>query len=150
MDRDLLKGYLEEGLSLERIAERAERHPSTVGYWIQKHGLCANGRSKHIARGGVAREQLEPFVERGATLREIAEDLDRSASTVRYWLRRYGLKTKGYGYRRKMALEARRRGNSRFTSICERHGETDFSLYPTVGRAVASAAVLRFRAGARR
>jgi transposase-like protein len=94
MDRALLEAYLEEGLSLEQIGERIERHPSTVGYWIKKHGLQAAHHHRFAPRGGLTREQLAPLVEAGLTVREIASRLDRSPVTVRHWLRRYALRTR--------------------------------------------------------
>ena len=72
---------------------RFRRHPSTVAYWIAKHGLEANGHEKHAAKGGLDREVLATLVAQGATIREIAAAVDRSAGTVRHWLGRYGLKT---------------------------------------------------------
>lgn len=37
----LLQRYLEDGLSLEQIGGLVNRHASTVGYWLKKHGLVA-------------------------------------------------------------------------------------------------------------
>ena len=39
--------WLEEGLSLEQIGERTGRHPSTVSYWLEKHGLEPAHRERH-------------------------------------------------------------------------------------------------------
>jgi len=123
MDRALLKQYLEQGLSLSQIGVRVDRDPSTVGYWVQKHGLVANGRAKHAPKGGIPREVLEPLVEGGSSIREVAQLLDVSIATVRHWLKRYGLKTKSRAGRRfagpKPAL---------ITDECPRHGQTDFIL----------------------
>src|SRR5213594_3337480 len=91
MDEDLLERYLAQGMSLPQIGALTNRDPSTVGYWIQKHGLVANGKDKYAPRGGLTREQLEPLVESGATLAEMALAVDRSVSTVRYWLGRFAL-----------------------------------------------------------
>jgi Helix-turn-helix domain len=41
MERDLLERYLDEGLSLPKIGRLVGRHPSTVAYWVKKHGLRA-------------------------------------------------------------------------------------------------------------
>lgn len=45
------KGFLEECLanemSLDAIGERTGRHPSTVSYWLKKHGLEARGAERH-------------------------------------------------------------------------------------------------------
>ena len=53
MDRDRLKRYLEQGLSLPQIGALENRDPSTVGYWVRKHGLEANGRGKYAPRGAL-------------------------------------------------------------------------------------------------
>ena len=44
MDRDHLVQLLAEGLSLEQIGVIVGRHPSTIAYWLARHGLRANGR----------------------------------------------------------------------------------------------------------
>jgi transposase len=130
MDRDQLKQWLDEGLSLPQIGELAGRHPSTVGYWVRKHGLVANGKAKYAPRGGLTRAQLEPLVQRGATLQEMAESLDRSTSTVRHWLRVFGLRSSRHHRRRSRAIAAREAGLTRFGGICRRHGETEFLALP--------------------
>jgi hypothetical protein len=55
VDRDRLKVYLEQGLSLIQIGALENRDPSTVGYWVRKHGLEANGRdrTRHAAASNV-------------------------------------------------------------------------------------------------
>jgi transposase len=92
MDRVSLEQLLGQGLSLAEIGRRFDLHEATVSYWLKKHGLQAANRAKHASRGGVAREELEPLVEAGKSIAEIAEAIDRSKATVRHWLIRYGLK----------------------------------------------------------
>lgn len=125
MERDRLEGYLDRGLSLEQIGALENRDPSTIGYWVRKYGLLANGSDRHASRGGLAREQIAPLVDSGLTLGEIAQELDRSVSTVRYWPRRYGLRTDRAG-RSQVARKTRANGGTRFTSVCRRHGQGDF------------------------
>ena len=125
MHRDLLERYLDAGLSLRQIGTLAARDPSTVAYWVEKHGLAANGRGRHAARGGLSREQLEPLIDRGATMREIADALDVSQSTVRYWLKKLGMRTKNRVGRRPR-VKGRRLPTTMAT--CRRHGETEFVL----------------------
>jgi transposase len=125
MDRGLLEGYLAEGLSLTEIGALTNRDASTVGYWVKKYGLTANGRVKYAQRGGLDRRELERLVERGATLSEIARELDRSVSTVRHWLARYELKTSN-ARRRLGRLDGAK--PKVVMSECHRHGRTDFVL----------------------
>lgn len=126
MERDQLKAWLEEGLSLPQIGALVGRDPSTVGYWVQKYGLVANGNAKYSPRGGLTLEQLEPLVNEGATLKEIAEYLNRSISTVRYWLSRYGLRTNGHRRHRPAFRLADEAGLSRVLAECSRHGLVEF------------------------
>jgi hypothetical protein len=129
MDPAQLKRWLDAGLSLEQIGVLTNRDASTVGYWVRKHGLRANGQQKYSPRGGLAREELEPLVESGLTLREMADHLSRSISTVRYWLGRHGLKTKRRHANRDKARAAREAGENRFIGQCRHHDETVFLVF---------------------
>ena len=51
MERESLRLLLAQGLSVEKIARPFGKHPSTVSYWMGKHGLDAPNRDKHAARG---------------------------------------------------------------------------------------------------
>jgi transposase len=128
MDKPFLERCLAEGMSLPQIGELTARDPSTVGYWVQKHGLVANGKARYAPRGGLTREQLEPFVESGATLQEMAETLGRSMSTIRHWLQKHGLTTLNRRGPRPRADEARAAGLTEIELECPRHGRTRFFL----------------------
>ena len=129
MDRDRLKSYLEQGLSLIQIGALENRDPSTVGYWVKKHGLSATGRDRYAPKGGVTRDVLSRLIERELTIAQIADELGLSASTVNYWLRRHTLKTqRGHG-RRALAFAALEAGSNRFVARCARHGETEFLVF---------------------
>ena len=93
MEADWLRSRLESGRSIESIAREAGKAPSTVAYWVNKHGLTSTHAVKHAARGAIAREALEELMAEGLTIRVMAERLDRSYSTVRHWLARHGLAT---------------------------------------------------------
>jgi 5-methylcytosine-specific restriction endonuclease McrA len=93
MDRAWLHEQLAAGRSIEAIAREVGRDPSTVAYWVAKHGLASAHAAKHASRGGIAREQLEPLVARAYTVEQIAHELGFGATTVRYWLKRHGLTT---------------------------------------------------------
>lgn len=127
MERRLLEECLAEGMSLEAIGKRVGKHPSTVSYWLKKHGLTAIGRDRFSPRGGIDRAVLEPAVENGLTLHEMAKMVNRDISTVRYWLRQYGFKATG-GSRRRETREAKQRGERHIERSCPRHGRTKFVL----------------------
>lgn len=93
MKREFLEEQLAAGRSLEQIGAMVGKNPSTVGYWVKKHGLHAAYRERHAAKGGIAREVLESRVDRGLTTRDIAAELGVSQATVRHWLKRHGLRT---------------------------------------------------------
>ena len=127
MDRAGLERLLDEGLSLEDIGRRLARHPSTVGYWLRKHGLEANGRARHAPRGGIPIEALEPLVADGLSIREIAAELEVGYGTVRHWLRRHGLRTKA-AERPRTTREDRDAADPVVLMVCFRHGTTEFGL----------------------
>ncbi|MCL2419956.1 MAG: helix-turn-helix domain-containing protein [Conexibacteraceae bacterium] len=121
---------LGQGVSVEQIAKRFGKDPSTVSYWMKKHGLVAPNREKYAAKGGIERERLEELVDRGLTLAAIASEVGRSVATVRHWLSRYGLRTQnGRGTRRPETIRsARDAGKLTITMHCKRHGEAEFIL----------------------
>jgi transposase len=98
--------------------------------WMEKHGLEAVNKDKHAARGPLDRRQLTELVDAGMTIAEIAAAVDRSKTTVRHWLRRYGLQThNSVGRRpRELATAARGAGLQITLMRCRRHGETEFCL----------------------
>ncbi len=123
MDRIQLKTWLDEGLSLDQIGAIVGRDPSTVGYWLRKHGLTANGRAKHAPKGGIRRQDLEPLVAAGETLVTIAEKLGVSTSTVRYWIARYEL-PRPHRVRRSEVEKAIAEGRRTVWRDCGKHGWT--------------------------
>ncbi|HUZ29482.1 MAG TPA: helix-turn-helix domain-containing protein [Solirubrobacteraceae bacterium] len=130
MEKESLQLLLNQGFSIERIAKRFGKDPSTVSYWMKKHGLESPSRERHAAKGGIDRERLEELVEAGLTIAEIAEAVARSKATVRHWLRVYGLSTQHlrgsrYGHARAAARAA---GFLTVQLHCRNHGETDFVL----------------------
>lgn len=142
MDREFLEECLEKGMSLEAIGREVGKHPSTVGYWLKKHGLDAVHSRSAAPKGALDEEQLRRLVAEGLTLREIAARVDRSASSVRHWLSRYDLATAGRRRERPAG------DPPRAMLTCRRHGLTTFVLegrgYYRCGRC-RSAAVSRRR-----
>jgi transposase len=152
MDRGSLELLLGQGLSIEKIAERFGKHPSTVSYWLAKHGLKAVNREKHAARGGIERERLEALVEAGMTIAQIARECGVSNATVRHWLGRHGLRTRnasnvsaGRGVR-----AAKEAGLLTARMSCARHGEAEFVLEDAVITGASAAGPRRSCEGAAR
>ena len=125
VEAGILESYLRRGLSLEAIGRLTGRHPSTVGYWVKRHGLAAVNRNRHAPKGGIDRDTLAALVEEGLSTREIAERIGFSQSTVRHWLRKYGLRTHRA---RNNSRGVRGVHPDRVTMECGRHGLTDFWL----------------------
>lgn len=123
MNKVFLEDCLAKGMSLEVIGKVAGKHPSTVGYWMQKHGLNANGASRHSPKGGLTRDELEPLVKEGLTVEGIARRLGIGDTTVRHWLKRHGLKTYR-AQRRAMLAGMRRTGQREIDADCRKHGRT--------------------------
>jgi IS30 family transposase len=78
VERAPLEQLLGQGLSLAEIGRRLGMHESTVAYWALRHGLEAINRDRCAARGRLAREQLEAFVQADTSIAQIAEAVDRS------------------------------------------------------------------------
>jgi transposase len=116
LSREALQAMLTEGCSLEEIGRRVDRHPSTVSYWLRKHGLEPVGGSAHTPRGGIPRGTLEELIAQDLSIREIAVRLDRSYTTVRYWLGCHGLMTTTEAQRAKART-------ARESAICPIHGQ---------------------------
>jgi transposase-like protein len=130
MDKHSLQLLLAQGVSVERIAVRFGKDPSTISYWLETHGLKSPHAAKHAARGALDRQQLEECVQSGMTIAEIAEVVGRSKTTVRHWLRLYGLRTANRRGRRTdpRAVAGKEAGLLTVTLSCPTHGETDFAL----------------------
>jgi AraC-like DNA-binding protein len=132
MEAAWLSSRLESGRSIESIAREAAKHPSTVAYWVNKHGLMSTHAARHAARGGLAREQLEALLAEGLTIRAMADRLAVSYSTVRHWLGRHGLATPR-GRRLAETAPARATGAETVEATCPVHGVTLFVRRGTDG-----------------
>jgi transposase len=124
MERRFLEECLEKKMSLEAIGKEVGKHHSTVGHWLKKYGLAARGAEKYARRGAPCRDDMTTLAESGATILEMAERFDRHPSTVRYWLKRYEIKTVN-----PCGPRGRRGDGARFATFeCRRHGVTEFVL----------------------
>jgi transposase len=122
VDKEFLEQCLADGLSLETIGKLADKHESTVSYWLRKHGLQAAKAEKHAAKGALPKDELERLLGLGLSLREIAKEMDRSLATIRHWMRKHNLKAPPH--RRCGPRDGRRET----TLSCRRHGSTAFVL----------------------
>ena len=74
MDRASLEQLLGQGLSLAEIGRRLDRHESTVGYWVEKHGLRGGQPGQARSRGvGWSARSWRRWSRQGASIAEIAE-----------------------------------------------------------------------------
>jgi transposase-like protein len=125
MDRAWLQARLAEGTSIEAIAKETGRHPSTVGYWVKKHGLVSAHAERHASKGGISRDVLAQLVAAQLSSHEIGRELGVSQTTVRHWLKQHGLAT------HRAARLAEHAGatpdaDGTITAACDRHGTTRF------------------------
>jgi transposase-like protein len=131
MTKEDPEGYLAEGLSLEQIGKRVGRTPPTISYHLKKHGLKPVNQGKHAARGPLPELKLRTLAAEGKSVRAMARSLDRGPSTVRHWLKKYGIEVHGIEGNREKALAARAAGATVIQLKCRHHGETDFYVEPT-------------------
>lgn len=123
MDRSDLSNRLHQGRSFAEIGREVGLHGSTVAYWAKKYGLRSSGADRFAARGEPDREALERLAATGAPLKEMSHQLDRSVSTIRYWLRKWSLQRP-----RLHAPLDRAAAPVVIERRCERHGTTRFGL----------------------
>jgi transposase-like protein len=128
MERAWLERRLQSGQSVESIAKERGLHPSSVYYWVKKHGLRSPYAEKHAPRGPLDEELVRRLVQEGCTVGEIAASTGRGAASVRLWLRRYGLQTeRQLTYRPDVELpdellrRCRHHGRTRFVRVGEKN-----------------------------
>jgi transposase-like protein len=127
MDRDSLRLLLEQGMSLQEIGRRFGRDPTTVGYWVRKHGLRAVHADRHRSRGGLDRQRVETLIADGRPVSAIAEEFGITDTTVLYWLRKWGLRTRR-GEQRARAQCAKDEARATTRLVCKHHGLTEFRI----------------------
>jgi HNH endonuclease len=111
----------------------------------------SNGDGRRGPRGALDQDELSRLADNGLSVRQMAARLDRSPTTVRYWLKKYDIQLSRPGPKRIHGRPGDSR--SRITSTCRTHGVTEFALradgyYRCLQCSVA--AVQRWRRGARR
>jgi transposase-like protein len=123
VERDWLAGRLEAGASYEAIARELGCSASKVSYWAGKHGLSSAHTARHAGREPLDEDALVALAEDGASIREIADALDRSPTTVRYWLARLGAESP-MARRRNEGAVAVAAGADEAILTCVTHGPT--------------------------
>ena len=121
MEKRSLQRLVESGRSIESIAKDSGVHPSTVYYWLKKHGLQSPHSAKHAPRGPIDEQLLRRLVGQGRTVAQIAAETRRGSASVRLWLRRYGLQTE-----RQVTYRPNRDLPPELWRHCLRHGRTRF------------------------
>lgn len=135
MDKAFLEGCLANGMSLPEIGRLAGRPPGTVGYWVTKYELVANGREKFSPSvEPIDRELLGSLVADGLTLREIAEKLGEGISRVARAIEKNGLGPTGHGRRATAIRNARMVGAKEIELDCPKHGRTAYWIGATTIR----------------
>ena len=127
VEREWLEARLSEGHSIVAIARQAGRSPSTVGYWLKRHELRANGADRFGPRAALDRHQLERLVAGGASISEMALELGCTVGLVRRHLARHGL-TSRQSDNRDAARGAVATGALSVALRCRHHGTTDHVL----------------------
>ena len=114
---------LEAGASIEAIAREVGRDPSTVSYWVRKHGLTSSHAERHAARGPIERELLTEIVACELSIRDMADVFERCPTTIRHWLSKHEI-TRSASMRRSAGAMAATAGHATPDLPCPTHGVT--------------------------
>jgi transposase-like protein len=123
MEKRFLEDCLAKRMSLEAIGAETGRHPSTVSYWLKKHGLVAVNAEKHSSKSCCTHSELQGLVEEGLAIEGIAKRLGIGSATARRWLKQHGLRTRA-GRRRDALRMARKSEAQDIQAPCPKHGST--------------------------
>lgn len=127
MDKRYLEECLAKGMSLKQIAAEVGRAPGTVGYWVKRHGLEANGAKRFSPGRALMRDQLVPLLEAGLSMNQMAARLGVGNKTVAYWIARHEL-PKPHKLRRADRERRLEAGDRQEPRSCVHHGRTTFEL----------------------
>jgi DNA-binding CsgD family transcriptional regulator len=92
----LRKKYLQEGLSSREVADEAGCSKTTICKYLGKYDIDVRGRNpppdgaKYADRGWMKKK----YVERGASINDIADELGCGEGTVQSWLAKHGIETR--------------------------------------------------------
>jgi len=93
-NKEQLKQLVEcEGKPFTQVAEEFNVSVDTIYRWSKKFGIHSL-HTPNTYKDPIEFEELKFFVGKGFSIRDIAKELGgRSYSTIRYWLKKYSLKT---------------------------------------------------------
>ena len=92
--------YYGEKLSTTEMADLADCDPSTIQYWMDKFGFDRRSMSnaKTESKPYTDGEWLETkYIKEGYSTSKLAEICECTRSTIRFWLKRYDIKTRPRG-----------------------------------------------------
>ena len=118
-----LPKLLAAGWSYERIGTMLGRDPETIAGRARRLGLVSAHVARTTPKGPLDAGTLAALLAEGLSIRVIAERTDRSAATVRHWMRHHALEPVGRpGAPRKTAVDE----GGAVVAACPTHGETTF------------------------
>ncbi len=127
MDKQELIALLAEGLSLDEVARRLGRAPSTVSYWLRRYGLRANGSERYGPKPALDEAVLRTLIQDGHSVPEIARRLGCTPGLARRALRRLGVQTRQEA-NRTAAQRSDGRSGGPVELRCRHHGVTPHVL----------------------
>lgn len=120
-----MEACLAYGMSLKAIAKDVGGSPGTVGYWVRKHGLTANGSGKYDPSKALPEERILELVDSHHNASQIARELGVSTETIIRRLKKLGRKT-DRERRASLIAEVRAAGRTTVELECPEHGLTSF------------------------
>lgn len=93
MDKNTLEQYVNEGLSLNRMAQRSGKGATTIAYWLRKYGLktlniCRRmGRSDKYRSGTIwtmPRDEFQSIVSSCGTIKQVIEKIGLEVCVYQY------------------------------------------------------------------
>lgn len=87
----LREKHIDEGMTLQEMADYAGTTFDTVRYYMRKHGVERIGNARPDAKYRDADYLEREYWENGKSLNEIAEDCDTDGPTILRWMKRHDI-----------------------------------------------------------